>query len=144
MDDRDVLPTQRRKFLIILLGCIGAVLAAVATWPVWRYLSPQEIEGAATKVAIARSKVGPGDVHFFSFRGEPAVVLQPKPGTIVAFSAVCTHLGCVIQWQVDKEEFLCPCHAGRFRVDGTVLGGPPPKALKKLPVTLENDQVLVG
>ena len=144
MDDRHVPTPERRKFLTILLGGIGTVLAGAALWPLWGYLSPQAIKGDEEKVVIPRGKVEPGNVHFFNFRGQPAVVLQPEPGQIVAFSAVCTHLGCIIQWQPEKGEFLCPCHAGRFRTDGKVLGGPPPAPLENLAVTLENDQILVG
>jgi len=59
-------------------------------------------------------------------------------------SAVCTHLGCIVQWQEEEDLFLCPCHAGRFAADGTVISGPPPEALETLPVTLEGDQILVG
>lgn len=144
MSDLNVNTPQRRKFLAVLLGLVGAGLAGISAWPVLRYLSPQAIEGDAIKVAIAKTLVKPGEVHFFNFHGQPAVVLQPRPGRIVAFSAVCTHLGCVIQWQAKKGEFLCPCHAGRFGIDGKVLGGPPPKPLKEFPVTLEDDQILVG
>jgi cytochrome b6-f complex iron-sulfur subunit len=144
MSDLNVNTPQRRKFLAVLLGLVGAGLAGISAWPVLRYLSPQTIEGDAIKVAIAKTLVKSGKVHFFNFHGQPAVVLQPSPGRIVAFSAVCTHLGCVIQWQANKGEFLCPCHAGRFGIDGKVLGGPPPKPLKEFPVTLEDDQILVG
>jgi nitrite reductase/ring-hydroxylating ferredoxin subunit len=53
----------------------------------------------------------------------------------VALSAVCTHLGCVVAWQDQAGEFLCPCHGGRFSADGQVLGGPPPKPLETLLVS---------
>jgi len=93
---------------------------------------------------VARGEVGVGKAHFFNFHGRPAVVLQLKPGDFSAFSAVCTHLGCIVKWVVEKQEFLCPCHAGRYSAEGAVLSGPPPKPLESLPVAVEGDQVLIG
>ncbi len=137
-------PPERRKFLYIILGSVGAAFTALAVWPIWRYLLPGEKTGEDAKISLARIDIQLGKAHFFNFRGQPAVVLQPSPGQFIAFSAVCTHLGCIIQWQPEKGEFLCPCHAGRFGTDGRVLGGPPPKPLDSLPATVVGDQVLVG
>lgn len=49
-----------------------------------------------------------------------------------AFSAVCPHLGCVVQWNADEQSFDCPCHGSRFSHDGTVINGPAGKGLTKL------------
>lgn len=134
---------QRRTFLGILLGGVGLVLTGALTWPIFRFLAPQaETEGV--QVRVAKKEVSVGGAHFFSFQGLPAVLLQPNAGGYVALSAVCTHLGCVVKWVDDKGEFLCPCHAGRFSMEGAVLGGPPPAPLESFPVALEGDQLLIG
>lgn len=137
-------PSPRRTFLTAALGGIGAVLAAAAGWPVWRFLSPAEEAGDEERIAIPKSDVPLGTAHFFRFRGQPAVVLQPSPGEFHAFSAVCTHLGCIVQWLPEKREFLCPCHAGRFSPEGQVLSGPPPRPLERLPLVLADDRLLIG
>ncbi len=144
MDQDSIPPAKRRIFLLTLLGGVGAVLAAASGWPVWRFLSPRGDEGGAEKVQVARSMVEVGKAHFFSFRGQPAVVLQTSAGSFSAFGAVCTHLGCIVKWVPEKGEFLCPCHAGRFSTEGAVLGGPPPKPLESIPVAIEGDQLFVG
>ncbi len=144
MEQDATTPKQRRFFLSVLLAGTGSAVAAATLWPVWRFLSPREKAEGQVQVSIARSKVGVGQAHFFNFRGQPAVVLQPEPGSFAAFSAVCTHLGCIVQWQSDKGEFLCPCHAGRFSAQGEVLGGPPPKPLETLPVSTRDGQITVG
>ena len=99
---------------------------------------------AAGQVTIDRAQVALGKAHLFQYQGRPAMVLQPSPGEFVALSAVCTHLGCIVQWQEAEAEFLCPCHAGRFSATGAVVSGPPPEPLETLPVTLNGDQILVG
>ena len=144
MTDPSVNLSERRTFLGILLGGIGLVVTAAAAWPVWRFLAPRSGEGQLEKISVARAEVPVGQAHFFNFHGKPAVVLQVSPGAFAAFSAVCTHLGCVIKWQPAEQEFLCPCHAGRFSATGQVLGGPPPAPLEELPVTLTGDQVEIG
>ena len=144
MKQNSLAPSERRKFLYIMLGGIGAIVVSVSAWPIWRFLLPADKGGEAAKITIARADVPLGQAHFFDYRGQPAVLLQHSPGDFSAFSAVCTHLGCIVQWQAEKNEFLCPCHAGRFGTDGQVLGGPPPLPLDSLPVAVEGDQLVVG
>jgi cytochrome b6-f complex iron-sulfur subunit len=144
MEQNVIPPAQRRKFLMDMLGGLGTVFAGASAWPLFRFLAPPDGDAAASQVGIARDLVKPGGAHLFEFHGRPAVVLQPTAGQFIALSAVCTHLGCVVKWLDDKGEFLCPCHGGRFSADGNVLGGPPPKPLENLPLTLDGDQILVG
>jgi len=137
-------PKQRRKFLFTMLGGLGALIGAVSVWPVFRFLAPSASAGSGSKVTIPRSDVPQGKAHFFQYLGKPAVALQPSPGQFVALSAVCTHLGCVVAWKEQDNEFQCPCHGGRFSADGQVLGGPPPKPLEPLAVVLDGDQLKIG
>ena len=144
MTDPSTPATQRRTFLLVIAGGLGSVLAVAAGWPLLRFLSPVKEGGAGDRVNVPRKSVPAGTAHLFQFRGKPAVLLQNKAGEYLALSAVCTHLGCVVQWQVEKGEFLCPCHGGRFAPTGSVLGGPPPRPLESLPVTVDGDQLRVG
>lgn len=136
--------SNRRKFLAVCLGGIGAAAAGLAAYPVFKFLSPQTTSSEKGRVTIPRAQVGAGQAYFFQFRGHPAVLLQKAPGVFAAFSAICTHLGCIIRWLPEKGEFLCPCHGGRFADDGKVLGGPPPKPLQTIPVALSGDNLLIG
>lgn len=144
MDDNAASPARRRFFLTIVLGGVGAVLAAAAGWPLFRFLSPRQEGAAAGKTTIPRDKVPVGGAHFFQYQGHPAVVIQPSAGQFIALTAVCTHLGCIVKWQKDKEDFLCPCHGGRYSPEGKVLAGPPPKPLETYAVTVQGDSILVG
>jgi len=136
--------SQRRNFLLVILGGITLALASLISWPIWRYLSPRKGVGELEPVAVARKDLGTGQAVFFNFHGRPAVVVETSPGDFSAFSAICTHLGCVVKWVVADQEFLCPCHAGRYSKDGAVVSGPPPKPLETLPVALKGDQILIG
>jgi cytochrome b6-f complex iron-sulfur subunit len=134
----------RRKFLGLCLGGLAAAGATAAAWPVIGYLAPRAGSGAAAKVTIPEKELPEGEAKFFEYAGASAVVVRKRGGGIVAYSAVCTHLGCIVQWKKERQEFLCPCHAGLFTVDGEVISGPPPKGLSKLPFTVADGAVTVG
>ncbi|MDT8424120.1 MAG: ubiquinol-cytochrome c reductase iron-sulfur subunit [Desulfuromonadales bacterium] len=139
------LPTQqRRRFLQMILGALGVALAALFGWPIFRFLLPPGGDDGGGAISLPRDIVAVGKAHFFDFQGRPAVLIAPAAGEYLALSAVCTHLGCIVKWVADQDEFLCPCHGGRFAPDGRVLGGPPPKALESYVVTVDGDQLLVS
>jgi cytochrome b6-f complex iron-sulfur subunit len=63
---------------------------------------------------------------------------------VLALSPVCTHLGCIVTWDNNASEFVCPCHAGRYNCAGEVLSGPPPGPLARLPLKIDSGNVLIG
>ncbi|WP_027882063.1 ubiquinol-cytochrome c reductase iron-sulfur subunit [Meiothermus rufus] len=66
---------------------------------------------------------------------------------IVAYSAVCTHLGCIVsQWLPDRKVGLCPCHGGMydFAHGAKVVSGPPPRPVPALPIRLEGGQIVAA
>jgi Rieske Fe-S protein len=75
--------------------------------------------------------------------GQPIVVAQPKKGTVVAFSAICTHQGCIVA--PAGLRFDCPCHGSIFNaVNGDVIRGPAIRPLKKLSVSVSGDSVTIS
>jgi glycine/D-amino acid oxidase-like deaminating enzyme/nitrite reductase/ring-hydroxylating ferredoxin subunit len=65
-------------------------------------------------------------------------VYKDELSNIHAYSAVCPHLGCVVQWNASENSFDCPCHGSRFTCEGKVVNGPARGDLKK--VALDNDE----
>jgi cytochrome b6-f complex iron-sulfur subunit len=134
----------RRKFLGLCLGALAACAAAATAWPVFRYLSPRLVRQASAKVEIPENEVPEGEAKFFEFAGASAVLVRKRGGGLVALSAVCTHLGCIVQWEKEQQDFLCPCHGGHYTAEGTVTAGPPPRPLARLPFTVENGTITIG
>ncbi|MFH7019217.1 FAD-dependent oxidoreductase [Flavobacterium sp. FlaQc-47] len=66
----------------------------------------------------------PGDGGILSSGLKKIAVYRDYDNSLRAFSAVCPHLGCVVQWNNDEKSFDCPCHGSRFSCDGTVTNGP--------------------
>ena len=69
--------------------------------------------------------------------------LVHRDGVVRAFSSVCTHLGCKVQWEPDEGQFFCPCHLGYFDADGQVVSGPPPRALDEYDVEVDGNNIYV-
>jgi Rieske Fe-S protein len=72
---------------------------------------------------------------------------EPGPASVVAFSAICTHLGCAVFAQLTPDkQIACPCHGSRFdpRHAATVTGGPADRPLPSLPVTVAPDGSIVA
>lgn len=96
----------------------------------------------ATEVAkLADIPVGGGIAA--TLNGQPILLAQPTAGTVVGFSAKCPHQGCKVA--PAAKEFDCPCHQSRFDLaTGKVLGGPAPRALDKVTVTVDGGAVMAG
>lgn len=101
---------------------------------------PTASGSAGTKLGPASGvPVGGGTV----FESLEVVVTQPTPGRFVGLTAVCTHTGCIVDKVVDGL-IECPCHGSRYRLDGTVAGGPAPRALPARPVTVVDGSIVLS
>jgi glycine/D-amino acid oxidase-like deaminating enzyme/nitrite reductase/ring-hydroxylating ferredoxin subunit len=61
-------------------------------------------------------------------------VYKDEQGTVHSFSAVCPHMGCVVQWNAEERSFDCPCHGSRFTKEGEVINGPATACLEKVSI----------
>jgi cytochrome b6-f complex iron-sulfur subunit len=90
-------------------------------------------------------KLPPGSALMFKFGTRPAMLIHHKDNTWTALAAVCTHLGCTVGYEADKDRIYCGCHGGIYDPKtGQNVGGPPPRPLKKFNVTTTNDGILVS
>jgi Rieske Fe-S protein len=93
--------------------------------------------GSGDTVQTADVPVGGGVV----LEAKQVVVTQPTAGVFKAFSAVCTHQGCLVS-QVSGGTITCPCHLGQYSAsDGSVLGGPPPAPLTAVAITVSGSTI---
>lgn len=76
-----------------------------------------------------------GEGKLVSFDGEKLAIYKDDDGKVTALDPVCTHAGCIVNWNASEKSWDCPCHGGRFSIDGCVLTGPPREALKKIQIS---------
>lgn len=72
-----------------------------------------------------------GQGQVLKIDGHRCAVHRDKFGELTACSAICTHMGCVVQWNSAEETWDCPCHGSRFGTDGHVIAGPAETPLEK-------------
>ncbi|MBD2089733.1 FAD-dependent oxidoreductase [Microcoleus sp. FACHB-1515] len=75
------------------------------------------------------AEIPPGSGKVLEIKGEQIAAYRDESGTLHARSAVCTHLGCIVNWNAAEKSWDCPCHGGRFTCTGEVLTGPQVKDL---------------
>ena len=150
-------PVTRRRFLVFLSLGLGGLAAAAASIPVigfffspfikpgpeqWRPVGAVDDFEVGTTTAVAYANRDPR--AWAGVTGQSAAYIRRvSEQEFIAFSVNCTHLGCPVRWLPGAELFMCPCHGGVYYSDGSVAAGPPPKALPRYPVRVQNGQVEV-
>ena len=138
---------SRRGVIASAVG-VSAVAALSACSPEVSNLTstPAPVAPATTEpVAIAKtSDIPVGSGKKFDVEGVQILVTQPRAGEFRGFSAICTHAGFVMT-NVSNSEIKCDNHGALYSADdGSVLSGPAPRALGKVTVTVDGDDVLVS
>jgi len=136
---------SRRAFLRYLLnGGVFALLGA-ACYPIMRYLyPPRGTEASVSSVVAAQAgELATNTAKMFRFGNRPALLIHTPYGELKAFSAVCTHLNCTVQYDEDSSVIWCACHNGKFDLNGQVISGPPPRPLEAYQVNVRGDDVIV-
>jgi len=137
----------RRTLLSWLLG--GGVVASLATflYPVVRYLAPPKVTEAAVNEVDA-GKVGdlkPNSGKIIKFGNKPALLVRVNQTDWKAYSAVCTHLNCTVQYRDSTQQIWCACHNGTYDLaTGRVVSGPPPRGLEEYAVNVRGDDVVIS
>ncbi len=132
---------DRRRFLDSLLAVGFVSTAAAIAYPVGWYLVPPPSgePDTASAVAAKASELSPNSGKVFKFGSRPGIVVRSADGEVRAFSAVCTHLDCTVQFKGDTSQLWCACHNGTYDLGGNVVAGPPPRALERFTVNIRGE-----
>ncbi len=142
--DDDPKNAPRRDFLGMALGATGTALAVAVVYPLGRFLQP------AARPASGPTSIGKiedfalGTAKTVLVEDHPVLVIRTADGEFRAFSALCTHLQCVVGYSPERNRIECPCHQGVYSIDGQNLSGPPPRPLDEYVVTINEGAVIVS
>lgn len=122
----------------------GSSPSATPTSSHRRHTRPTADSSGVTIAKTSQLPVGQAGRFTDPATGEPAYLVHPSGDTFVAFSAVCTHAGCLVNFDSSSLQFVCPCHGGTYSAtNGQVLAGPPPAPLHSIPVRVSGGEISV-
>ncbi|MCK6551790.1 ubiquinol-cytochrome c reductase iron-sulfur subunit [Myxococcota bacterium] len=154
---------DRRTVLKILTGACGGIAAGLVAVPSVRALvapyGKRTVIGAGSFVPVAKLDVLPADgspVKVPVVLAAPqdawtklpptevgAVFLRRDGDAVIAYSTVCPHLGCGVDWAAERGQYSCPCHESWFDAKGAVASGPSPRGLDALEAQVKDGVVEV-
>jgi Rieske Fe-S protein len=150
---------SRRKFMEVGIFAITGTIVAVSTAALarfavgpsfekeqakWIEIDSEDVQDEADGFARVVLEYETKDGWLTDNARALAYVKRTKENEVIAISAGCTHLGCIVTWDEEQKIFKCPCHDGRYDADGIVISGPPPAPLKRHKTKIEDGKILLS
>ena len=135
----------RRRFLSQAVMGFG-MLFGIGTlgFRFMQFLLPARTDKQPETVLIgAEERIPLGDAVPMDLGGHKILVLKTQDG-VAAFSRRCTDLGCLVSWNKEREQYVCPCHQGTFDKNGVNVAGPPPRPLDRFQIIKRGEQLYVN
>jgi cytochrome b6-f complex iron-sulfur subunit len=128
-------PVTRREFLNIAwlasLGLLSVNLGGVTFLFAMPRFKAGEFGGLFTIGKVSElPEAGSAPVNIPKVK----MWLSNTPDGVMALYKVCTHLGCLYNWNSQENKFICPCHGSQFQANGTYIQGPAPRSLDRFVV----------
>jgi cytochrome b6-f complex iron-sulfur subunit len=133
---------KRRSFLGVIFAVVGSISFVSLAYPFLKYLAPPKAVIKVKKLEILKSDIG--NAKEILFQNTPAIIIDRPGKGLIALSRVCTHLGCLIDYDEQTKTLVCPCHAGIYNLEGRVISGPPPESLTVFPLKVEGENIIIG
>lgn len=109
-------------------------------------MNPPDIpEASVNEVAAGKvQELKPNTGKIVKFGSLPVILVRTTETEWRAFSGVCTHLNCTVQYKESSHQIWCACHNGLYDLNGQVVSGPPPHPLDRFSVHVRGDEVVVS
>ena len=133
----------RREFARYLVAGAALMAAGNVGLAIWTQL--RSINVGEPRPIVALRDVAVRETYLFHYPSDadPAILVRLSEREVVAFSQKCTHLGCVVYFESDENEWHCPCHNGNFDArTGAVKSGPPPRPLGRIDLEVRRDGMI--
>jgi cytochrome b6-f complex iron-sulfur subunit len=139
-------PTSRRNFLTQALSGWIFVSVLPVVYALIEYIIPPRIrETILQSINIGKiSDIPANGAKIIKFNKKAIILIRTEQNQVRALSAICTHLGCIVEYKPDQKNFKCNCHGSVFDLTGKNIAGPAPVPLKPYRVELKQDEVIIS
>ena len=137
---------SRRSFLSQALTAWTGLTLAPLIYAAVEYIIPVRFRESVLQAfrVAAVADLPENDARIIRIDKKAIAVVKMPGGQVKAFSAVCTHLGCIVQYQSDRKLFHCNCHGSEFDLTGKNVAGPAPVPLHPYRVEIRNTDIFVS
>jgi Rieske Fe-S protein len=139
------MPQERRTLLRWLLGSGFTASVLSFLYPAVKFMNPPTVpEASTTEVSAGKvQELKPNTGKIVKFGSRPALLIRVSETEWRAYSAICTHLNCTVQFQDSTRQIWCACHNGFYDLNGKVVSGPPPRPLEEYAVHIRGEDVVI-
>ncbi len=127
-----------------MLAALGFTAFGSMLYPLARFLSATRGESKVKQLSFKKTEIPIGAARDIVFNGTPIIIINRPDGGFIALSRVCTHLGCLVDYDKNRKRLQCPCHAGVFDLEGNVISGLPTRPLPEITLKIKGDDVVIG
>ena len=138
---------RKRSFMSWLIIGFGLLTIAALAFPVLNFLRPPDNKLELTGPVRVGSVTGfaEGTARRLRIHGDTVMVVRDHAGRFRAVSGDCTHLDpCQLDWNLERQQLLCPCHGGVFDILGNVVDGPANAPLLRFETAVVKDTLFVN
>jgi Rieske Fe-S protein len=144
---------SRRGFLGSVLALWSSILAMPFIYSFIEYLSPprkkfrshnERMNPESQKHEIALEKIPQNSSVYVKVDDEPVLLIRGEGDKILAYSAICTHLDCLVGYRKSNNDIFCNCHSSSFNIDGFPVDGPAKKPLTRYKTEVKNGIIYVS
>lgn len=144
---------SRRGFITSALGLWSTVLSLPFLYAFIKYLSPQKTKfrSPAEKLSkqsefqkIPLEKLPVNSSIYTKIDDEPVIIIRGAGEKIIAFSAICTHLDCLVGYRKQENDIFCNCHSSSFSIEGMPQEGPAKLPLQKYKTEVKDGMIIIS
>jgi Rieske Fe-S protein len=144
---------SRRSFIGSAVSIWSAILSLPFIYGIIEFLLPpgkkfisfkNKLNNIQENTAILLSDFPENSSKFIKIDDEPVLVIRKEGLNIIAFSAICTHLDCIVGYRKNEKDIICNCHGSIFTLDGVPQNGPAKEPLIKYSLIIQDDKIIIN